>query len=73
MLAQSSLNSSPEPSLCDILAAVQKCNVNITSLADQTAYIKLNISLLRLDMQKVTENLTGMVNRFNVMEEELSK
>lgn len=44
--------NTPEPTLRDIFTAVTSCNISLTSLTSEIKGVKLELNLVRQDMQK---------------------
>lgn len=63
-------NNDPEPTLRDILATVTVCNSSITNLAGEVKGMKMEISFVRQDMQKLRERTSAVEGRISTLEEE---
>lgn len=63
-------NIDPEPTLRDILAAVTVCNSSITNLAGEVKSMKMEISFVHQDMQKLHECTSAVEGRISTLEDE---
>lgn len=59
----------PEPTLRDILWAVTICNSSIAALTREVKGIKVEISLVRQDMQKLKERTSVVEGLFSTLED----
>lgn len=62
----------PEPTLKDVLFAVNRCNTSISSLTVQLEAFKEDITRVRHDIQKVAERTTRVETRVGEVEDQLA-
>lgn len=62
----------PEPTLSDVLHAVNKCNHALSSLTVQFESFKEDITHVKRDIQKVAERTTRMETRISEMEDQFT-
>lgn len=63
---------SAEPTLADVLHAVNKCNAALSSLTVQFTDLKGDITHIKRDIQKAAERATRMENRISELEDHLA-
>lgn len=62
----------PEPTLSDVLHAVNKCNHALSSLTVQFESFKEDINHVKRDIQKVAERTTRMETRISELEDQFT-
>lgn len=60
----------PEPTLRDIFTALTTCTSSIADLTGEVKGMKVEISLVRHDMQKLREHTSALEGRLGTLEEE---
>lgn len=60
-----------QPTLADILRAVNNCTASVNTLKEQFGGLREDVSLLRQDMQKIRERTTAVESRVSDMEDQL--
>lgn len=62
--------SNGEPTLRDVLHAIQNCNNTLNALATQFNCLREDVTIMHLDMQKVRERTLTLENKVTSMEME---
>lgn len=70
--ACASEDATSEPTLRDVLLAVNKCNTSLSSLTIQMGTLKEDVGLIRQNIQKIKERTTAVETRVSEVEDQLA-
>lgn len=62
----------PEPTLREIFAAITSCNTNLSSLTTEFKGVKIEVALIRQDMQKLRDCTVAMEGRMSTIEDDVA-
>lgn len=70
-ISASHAETAPEPTIRDIIVAITSCNTAITALTPEIKGVKLEVNLVRHDMQKLHDRTAALEGRMSNVEDEV--